>query len=341
MWGQTGMKIAPPSRMEVLKGSFETPQALSRPIITYVNGDVSWLVSFPRPASAKSTNGKIYYHVVVDPWFGLPSVFMNPLVLEMRLGRDPALSSRAELDAAIVEIELAAGNSLVPTDSDPAVDAIFIMGLAEHCHKESLLQFSISTPVFAVPGSASNITSWSHFDTVVTLAPCDPSKTPWEEGHPGSPLPAWLTIFSPAVKNFNNFGLVLITSANALETEMILMAPHGISSDEPFIKGLLATTVKMLALVAPLKNSYSFGIKTVLGVDEALILTQAAGTRYYVRNGDFVSLKYKGIIGWSVRDEPHDLQWGIDQVGKKPGAEKIIEPPIMVEVSNGGSYVLM
>lgn len=328
------------TRTQVLKSRFASTKAPLRPIITYINGDVSWLISFPRPTLDKSANGKVYYHAVVDPWFGQPSIFYTSYLLHMTLGRDPALSSRVDVDAAILEIELAAGNTLVSSDTEPAVDVIFVTGIVEHCHQESLVQFSASTPVFAVDRAASIISPWSHFNIVVTMASCDPSLTPWKEGHPGSPLPSWLTAFPPVVTRLNNFGLVLITSVNNSNPEMILLAPHGVGADEEAIEGL-AKKVEMLALVAPLKDSYSLGVLTVLGVKNGLAIAQYAGTRYYVRNGDFVGLKYKGVLGWTVNDIPRDLQWGIDELRKEIGTEKEIKLPTMVEVENGGSYVLV
>ena len=44
-------------------------------------------------------------------------------------------------------------------------------------------------------------------------------------------------------------------STNQSENELILMAPHGITADESSIKGF-AKTMKLLALVAPLKDDY-------------------------------------------------------------------------------------
>jgi hypothetical protein len=328
------------SRVEALKKHSNQSEAPLRPVITYSNGDVSWLVSFPRPTSEKSTKDKMYYHAVIDPWFGQPAVLLNSLLLEMGLGRDPGLSTRAEIDAAIVEIELAAGNSLIPTDGNPAVDGIFVLSIAEHCHKESLLQFSTVTPVFAVSAAASTISAWGYFNTVVTMASCDLSKTAWEDAHLGSQLPTWLTVFPPATTSITNFGLVLITSANKHENEAILMAPHGFSAKESSIQ-VLATGVKMLALVAPLKDSYSFGMKTILGVEDGLAIAQTTGTPYYVRSGDFVSLKYNGVIGWFVNDVPRDLQWGVDQLSKKCNAVEVTKKPILVEVENGVSFVLV
>ncbi|KAH8585330.1 hypothetical protein B0O99DRAFT_531156, partial [Bisporella sp. PMI_857] len=274
------------------------------------------------------------YHVVIDPWFGQPVQALTSLLLEMKLGRDPALPDRAAIDTAIVEIELAAGNNLVPTHTAPAVDAIFVTGMAEHCNKESLLQFATSTPVFAVDMAARAIAPWGYFDTVVSMPSHDPSKASFKEGHPGLPLPEWLTAFPPTVTRSNNFGLALITSVNPAEDELILVAPHGISADEASIKGLASFTtpaVKMLALLAPLKDSYAFGVQSILGFKDGLAITQATEAQYYVHS----ALLYRGFIGWFVRDVPRDLQWGVDELRKELGPEKPIKEPTVVEVDNG------
>ncbi|KAI9163949.1 hypothetical protein HJFPF1_05584 [Paramyrothecium foliicola] len=333
------------SRTQDLKSRLADADAKLQPVLTYINGDVSWLVSFPRPVAEQSVSGKFYYHAVVDPWFGQPTTSISSYVLEMSLGRDPGLDSRAALDAAIVEIEDAAGNSIAPTDAAPAVDAVFVMGLAgDHCHKPSLLQFVAATPVFAIAGVAKTISSWQHFANVGTLPGCDPSKTSWKDAHLGSPMPEWLTVFAPTVTRLNNFGLALITSAKQPEHQLILMAPHGIAADESSIKGLVATTkppVKMLALLAPLKEGYLFGLKTSLGVDDGLAIVREAGNACYVRSGDFVSLKFGGLLSYGIRDEPHDMQWGIDQLKKTLGQGETIQKPRLVEVENGASFLLV
>lgn len=328
------------NRMQVLQNHLNQPEAKLRPIITFINGDVAWLISFPRPISDKNANGKVYYHAAIDPWFGEPSQVLTSYVLEIHLGEDPGIPSRAALDAAILEIELAAGNSLVLSSADPALDAIFIAHIGEHCMKESLLQLSASTPIFSVAASASYIASWSHFNTVVPMSSYDPSKTPWKEGHLGSPLPTWLTVFPLTMRRLNNPGLAIITSASETENELILMAPHGIAADESCIKGLV-TSVKMLALLAPLNDEYAFGVQQILGVKDGLAIVQAAGTKYYVRNGDITPLKFSGFISWFINNISHDLQWGVDELRKELGDEKVIEQPTLITVENGGSYVLV
>lgn len=328
------------NRVQTLKSHLALPGAALRPVITYVNGDVSWLISFPRPISDKNEHGKVYYHAIIDPWFGEPVQVFTSLLLEMELGREPSISSHAALCTAIEEIELAAGNKLHSTEEEPAVDAIFILGLAEHCTKKTLRQFSPFTPLFAAPIAASTCASWGHFKTVVKMASVDTSKISWKDGHPGAPLPAWLTAFSPAVTKFNNFGLALISSTGNTEEEFILLAPHGIFSKEPSLKGL-GPKMKMLALVAPLKDSYAFGKQSVLGVKDGLQIGQMMGTQYYVRSGDFAGLKYKGMISWTLREVSHDLQWGVDALRNERGTEKIVNIPTLVEVENGASYVMV
>ena len=82
-------------------------------------------------------------------------------------------------------------------------------------------------------------------------------------------------------------------------------------------------------------------MKTVLGVEDGLAIAQIVPMQYYVRSGDFVSLNYKGVIGWTASDVPHDLQWGLDQLKKEAGAEKVLNQPTLLEIENGGSYVLV
>ncbi|CAL3962584.1 unnamed protein product [Diplocarpon coronariae] len=149
----------------------------------------------------------------------------------MEPARDPWNISRSAADTTVEEIEPTAENSLFSSADRPVIDATFVSAMAEHCHQGSLLQFSASTPIFAIAASAR---------------------------HPGAPLPVWLTALSPTVTYANNFGLVLMISANSGTDEMILVAPHRIYFMEPSINAL-ANIVKMLAFVAPLNDSNTAG----------------------------------------------------------------------------------
>ncbi|KPI34364.1 uncharacterized protein AB675_4907 [Cyphellophora attinorum] len=333
-------------RVKSLHDHFGKPNAPMRPILTFINGDVSWLISLPRPAAERASGPKkAYYHVAIDPWFGEQSaVGLTGLLLRMDLGAPAAISSRVELDAAVVDIEAAAGHVLVPTDAAPAVDAIALtIVTADHTDKPSLLEFAPRTPVFAVGAAARSVQGYGHFNTVVQIAGgFDPSTAPWKEAsHPGAPLPDWLTIFAPAVTHLNNFGLVIITSADPKRPEAILNAPHGIAASERSIQALAALEppAVILALIAPVKQAFFFNKLTVFGAEQAVRIADETKARYWLRTGDLVNLKYGGLIGYWLSDVHHDVEWGRQQLRKDFG-ERVFQTAEPLAVPNGGTLVL-
>jgi hypothetical protein len=43
--------------------------ATRRPLLHHLNADTSWLLQVPRPASAIKHGSRIYYNILIDPWF--------------------------------------------------------------------------------------------------------------------------------------------------------------------------------------------------------------------------------------------------------------------------------
>ena len=43
--------------------------AARRPILHHLNADTSWLLQIPRPPSAIRFGSRIYYNILIDPWF--------------------------------------------------------------------------------------------------------------------------------------------------------------------------------------------------------------------------------------------------------------------------------
>ncbi|KAH9880804.1 hypothetical protein IAQ61_001098 [Plenodomus lingam] len=43
--------------------------ATRRPVLHHLNADTSWLLQIPRPANAVKHGSRIYYNVLIDPWF--------------------------------------------------------------------------------------------------------------------------------------------------------------------------------------------------------------------------------------------------------------------------------
>jgi hypothetical protein len=336
------------TRCETIKAQLQDSGLASRPILTYVNGDVSWLISFPRPTAEveEPSMTKKYYHAVLDPWFRTPAIQFASLLLTMQHGRPPGIGSREELDRAIVEIEASAGHDLKLSEYSSAVDGVFVMGFAaDHCHKDSLLEFPPNTDVFASSDAIKMMRCWNHFASVIEIPSFDPRKSMWPSAHLGPALPSWLTVFKPTTAYFNNFGLAMITSIDPAHHELLLFAPHGFYASEASIHALAearaAPEVSLLALVAPLKDSYALGMSQVASVAEAMKIAQYFDMRYFVRNGDFVSLKYGGVISYTVKDIPRDMQYGLDQVRQQLRGARNLKKPMEVEVGNGDSYVLL
>ncbi|KAH7041576.1 uncharacterized protein B0I36DRAFT_24562 [Microdochium trichocladiopsis] len=245
-----------------------------RPIITSINGNVAWIVSVPRPAGASPPSTKAYYHVVVDPWFGEPAIFVHKFVLAMTLATPPAMKNKEDVEQAIREIEAAAaaaaGGAKMSTakEKEQLVDAFVVTGGVEHAMRTSMTQFSPSIPVFVAKLSYENVRAWNYFDKVVFLEPFVPStpaaddddddddsgtstKGTWSSANSGAPMPEWLTILSLKVDAFNNFAIALVTASGGAASapgsgteqqqqgEAIILAPHGVYSGEPALTALL------------------------------------------------------------------------------------------------------
>lgn len=57
-----------PLHASAIKPLLAGPNAAKRPLLTVLNGDNSWLMSFPRPPSERTPQDKTFYHIVLDPW---------------------------------------------------------------------------------------------------------------------------------------------------------------------------------------------------------------------------------------------------------------------------------
>ncbi|KAJ1337178.1 hypothetical protein MN608_00028 [Microdochium nivale] len=351
-----------------------------RPILTSINGNVAWILSFPRPQpqspTTAATSTKAYHHVVVDPWFGDLAVAGSRLVIGMTLENPPALKSKADIDEAIREIEAATGEPGTLDPTSELVDAILVTGAVEHCSKPALLQFSPATPVYVTDASIASVLGWKHFDAVVRLIPFEPSAptgdddgsaVPWKSGHTGPPLPDWLTIAALKVGAFNNFVVALVTTAaqisapeNSRDGEAILVAAHGVYATEPALQTLLSSPrLRLLAHLAPYGDSYTAGFQSTCGVADGLAVAQVPehGMRYYVHSGDpeQARLSYVGVLSWLLRFEDRTLEWGVRQLREGKGGDGIvygeddavaegcrkIKMPKEVVVGNGTSFVLV
>jgi hypothetical protein len=179
--------------------------ATRRPILHHLNADTSWLLQIPRPANAIKHGSRIYFNVLIDPWFVGGQSDVAKWFSQQFHATDSAVKSVAEVDELARQVEILAGGmrlgSARKTNATAAataqvetfVDAVAISHeFTDHCHKDTLLEVHRNVPVFATEQAASLVSGWGHFRTVVTT-PTFKDDADWHD-YSLSPLPSWLSI---------------------------------------------------------------------------------------------------------------------------------------------------
>ncbi|RSL51928.1 hypothetical protein CEP54_011147 [Fusarium duplospermum] len=348
-------------RRQVLQTQLSSADAQLRPVLTALNGDNSWLMSFPRPKTERAAAGKVFYHVVFEPWLEGPANIFGSWVIKITLSSSPGIPNAEAVKGVVREIEDAAAIHLPRSDDSSAkapkgesdsggIDAILLsFFLSDHLHKPTLQTFSKDIPVIATPEVANIVRPWGHFKTIKLIQDLKPPVQSWRtpELHPGEPLPLWLTPIRLPGSTMLNFSLAIIwthaTSDEGEAHEVILDSPHGTcfeGSLEAFRKSEPKT--KMLAMLHGLKESQTMGRQTTLGAKRGLeIYRKLEGVKYWVLT-HHSKLLYSGIfmyLSWT-HDTYRTVSWMLEQEQKgDPDAAKK-EKPNIVEVENGGLFVL-
>ncbi|KAK3304172.1 uncharacterized protein B0T15DRAFT_575675 [Chaetomium strumarium] len=326
------------SRADTLRAHLGSANAIPRPILTSLNGNNSWLISFPGPASKRARPGsKLFSHIVSDPW----------------------LSGHAELITSwmmTIRTEEAAIGSSATTEQPPLLDAIF-------------LNFHHGIPVFATPEAAAIVQRWGYFSHVtetLDLDPAAPANT-WPSLHPGGGLPHRLNVFRLQGHHELNFATAIVYSSSPPEEgkmkkhEALLCSPHGIKTDQAALTTFLenldepesndsneeTSRISVLVILHALKDNFSFGMRFMLGVAGGLALERLARPRYWVKSHE-APLAYTRIVPFLARvnDVPRTLQSGLDGEkvngggGGGGGEIEDREGRKVVDVPNGACFVL-
>lgn len=89
----------------MLQAHFANRNATPRPILTSLNGDNSWLISFPRPPADRIRHGsKAYFHVVSDAWLTRDISVGSSWVINLRHPTAPAIPDGSAVEALVQEI---------------------------------------------------------------------------------------------------------------------------------------------------------------------------------------------------------------------------------------------
>ncbi|KJX97739.1 hypothetical protein TI39_contig468g00032 [Zymoseptoria brevis] len=191
-----------------LRSSVVDSLASRRPVLHHLNDDTTWLLQIPRPEAAVRHGARVYYNILIDPWFRGGQTDIASWFSRQFHATPSAVQSIAELEELIKEVERTA------MESEPAVnkrrtrdledfvaaeesliDAIAINHeFTDHCHKETLLEVNRNVPIFAWKEAAKMIESWKHFRSVTAIvefgSECD---SDWRTASI-PPLPEWIGI---------------------------------------------------------------------------------------------------------------------------------------------------
>jgi hypothetical protein len=330
-------------RAASLRTHFSTLNAELRPILTSLNGDNSWLISFPRPEAERKTSGKSYFHAVHDPWLQGSTFTVSPWIINIDLIAPASVTDGDGVEAVVRDIESAAAGPGHHTAPSPLVDAIFVnLDNIDHLHKLTLSTFDSRIPIFAAPDASPTLQAWGHFDTVVTNKELQPDDENWATLHPGAPLPEWLTIFHMKGHHYLNFVTAMIWSSGPGTHEALLYSPHGIAVSEPSVRALLHNVtpeIRVLAIMHGLKESRVFGWQNTFGVQYGLPLYREAKAKYWVLTHN-MAFHYSGIVGRCISEIYRTLESGLgwEKDGKEAAFEQ--EKVKFLDVKNGGSTVL-
>ncbi|GJC79780.1 hypothetical protein ColLi_02618 [Colletotrichum liriopes] len=315
--------------IDTLASAQESPK---RPILTLVNGDNTWLISIPRPAS---TTGKAFYHILQDPWLGGPSDTISHWFFRMQLKEEGALSSLKAIEDWIQEVETACGGT--NGDHERWLDAVLVTHTnTDHLHEPTLRTFEPSITLFAVESAAAVISAMKHFEKV-TMVPDFVRGEKW----PTTPdMPEWLYIFRLQEENgvypYLHHAMIIGMSAEEGKDEVILYTPHGVEPEMVEAARKENPNASVLAMLHPLNECGSLGVVTK-GVANGLKIERQNDVRHWVNTHDD-NLRYTGILGYFIQYGRKTLEQGLEEEAKEKGAEQ--RRPNYVVVENGGSHIL-
>ncbi|KAG4429135.1 hypothetical protein IFR05_015378 [Cadophora sp. M221] len=345
-----------------LRESITRSLSSRRPILTHLNADTTWLLSIPYPESAPSCNGRIYYHILIDPWLRGGQSDVAKFFSQQWHVEESAVQTITEVEDVVRGIEDVATGCIPynppeglsdgfgvdsedyeeigapekdtkksqPTSTKSPIDAILISHeFTDHMHKETLLEASPSIPVFASTKAASAIRSWRHFAFVAEIPRFGGD---WRESS-SSPLPEWVGVSRvayPGQDLLYYHSAVMVTFRSAQwgggeEVEAVIYTPHGISPSDLAPVAEARPRIKTLALLHGLQD-ISLGAQLNMGAHNGLKVQRLLGVKYWVGTHDEVK-KGGGIVSWFLDRKKISLKEAIDREKEEKG-EKLKGSPV-------------
>ncbi|KAF3926298.1 hypothetical protein ABW20_dc0110654 [Dactylellina cionopaga] len=342
-------------------------QQQSRPILTHLNADTTWLLLLPYPSDSNSN--RKYFRILIDPWLSGPQSDYFSWFSTQWHAIAPPLRSIREVEEFISSVDSDGGGD--GGGGGGEIDAVVISHeFTDHCHKATLLEIPKDVPVFANDKALEIIRGWKHFDTVVEVGKFPKAFAGRGGGGGGGGieewdwrkesrftekglLPDWVGITrleSPGNALYYHSSVMITWATRAapsneingegesVAAECILYTPHGTVADTLESLKLANPKVEVLALMHGLhdvKLGWSkYSLKQLnLGMKNAVEAVKkcnaGAGVKYWVGTHDETKVA-SGVVG--------KVLWR-----KAWTAEEVVEDAVKgcyVEVGNGESLLL-
>jgi hypothetical protein len=323
------------------RSALESP----RPVLAHLNGDTTWLLQLPIPASAtgastgaKSKTNKTNktarrsrFNILIDPWLRGPQSDVASWFSTQWHVVEPAVQTIQELEEALADL----GDGMASAGTTQ-IDCVAISHeFTDHCHQATLTELPRSVPIVATEKAADLIRSWGHFDTVVTTPGFSPATTDWRDvlvDQTGT-LPPWLGIgrVITAGNALYYHSAVIIAfdlgySPNQRATrsrdtapqkgsEAVIYSPHGIKG--PDLECIRTAGIKTLALLHGLDDVRIWMTAQLnLGALNGIQAVRASGAKYWVATHDEVK-RGGGFISWLLQRTTYSLRDAVEAENEK------------------------
>ena len=324
----------------------------SRPLLTHLNADTTWLLQLPYPAAAPCPLGRTHFNILFDPWLQGPQSDVASWFSTQWHAVPAGVATIADLNALLHHIEGRGVPGKSEYESNAAcqlpsyIDVVAISHeFTDHCHRATLQELPRQTPVFATDVAADLVRTWGHFDTVITT-PGLGAGVDWKRLTVGS-LPDWLAIgrvVTPGNFLYYHSAVFVVFDLDQGSTtssggEAVVYSPHGIESRD--LEGIKASGFTTLALLHGMHDvALTMTQQLNLGALNGIRAVGASGARYWVATHDEVKVG-RGFVASFLRRTVYTLKEAIAHEQKQlREADKLLPKYHFQELGSGEGLVL-
>jgi hypothetical protein len=299
--------------------------SVSRPVLSHLNADTSWLLSLAYPPTSTPPSGRSRYNILIDPWFTGPQSDVAKWFSTQYHAIKSNVQSIASLNRVVAEAEATLLPETQISGDQPlpfCIDAVVISHeFTDHCHRATLLELPRSTPVFSTSKAVEIVKSWNHFTTVINI-PSLSKTTDWRTTAI-APLPRWLGI-SRLITEGNSLyyhsAIIICIPDSSKENdgaEAIIYTPHGVEHGTFSTLTTANPPISTLALLHGLHDvSITLTKQLNLGAHNAFKAQKILKPKYWVGTHDEVK-RGLGLIGPLLRRKAWTLEDALKQDRRK------------------------